>query len=106
MISAVGLYVLMYDEERAAMDYRERVWGYTGATGMVQALGCGYFLWDFWISLVNVKVFGAGLLGHAASALWVYGMGFVSNVYYRSSIKLTVMIATIHRALLMRLHPL
>lgn len=76
-ISALALWVLWADEERAAMDYKERVWGYTGATGMIQALGCGYFLWDLWISLENLEVFGLGLLAHAGCAFWVFAMGFV-----------------------------
>lgn len=84
LISSLSLYVLWNDKERAAMDYRERVWGYTGGTGMIQSMGCGYFLWDFWISLENVSVFGPGLLAHASSAFWVYMMGFVSDLKHCS----------------------
>lgn len=57
-------------------DFRQRVWGYTPAAGLVQALGAGYFVWDLYISLRHINIFGLGLLAHAVSALWVYGAGF------------------------------
>ena len=78
MINILGFWVMLYDDERNSMDWRERVWGYDGALGMVAALGVGYFLWDFWMCLTYVKLFGPGLLSHAASALAVYLFGFVS----------------------------
>ena len=46
---------------------------------MVQGLATGYFLWDLMISLVNVKLFGPGMLAHAVSALVVFSFGFVSS---------------------------
>ena len=60
------------------MGPRERVWGYTGATGMVQGFSAGYFLWDLVISAKNLDVHGPGSLMHAASALAVTSLGFVS----------------------------
>ena len=59
------------------MGPRERVWGYTGATGMVQGFSAGYFLWDLAISAKNLDVHGPGSLMHAASALAVTMLGFV-----------------------------
>lgn len=56
----------------------ERVYGYTGAGGLVQAMAAGYFLWDLMISTVHFKIFGPGLWFHAISALWVFSFGFVS----------------------------
>lgn len=60
------------------MGPRERVWGYTGASGMVQGFAAGYFLWDLAICAGSVDVHGPGALLHAASALAVSLLGFVS----------------------------
>ncbi len=59
------------------MGARERVWGYTGATGMVQGFSAGYFLWDLVMSAKDVDVHGVGALMHAASAVAVSMLGFV-----------------------------
>lgn len=59
------------------MGPKERVWGYTGATGLVQGFSAGYFLWDLVISAENLDVLGPGSLMHAASALAVSLLGFV-----------------------------
>lgn len=77
-VNTAALYVILYDEERAGMTWQERVWGYTGASGMIQGLASGYFLWDLVITLQNVKMFGPGMLAHAISALTVFSFGFVS----------------------------
>lgn len=61
------------------MNAGERIYGYTGACGLIGALGAGYFLYDLIISAVYVKAFGLGMLFHAISALWVFSFGFVSN---------------------------
>jgi len=78
MINFLSLYVMWNDEERKNMDWVQRVWGYTGAAGMIQGLAAGYFLWDLMITLQNVKLFGYGMLAHALSALIVFSFGFVS----------------------------
>lgn len=77
-INALALWIIWADEERWAMGWRERVWGYTGATGMVQGFLAGYFLWDLVVSLTDVEVHGWGNVVHAGSALVVSGLGFVS----------------------------
>lgn len=77
-INILALYVIFHDQERAAMDWKQRVWGYTGATGLVQAFATGYFAWDLWVSVVHVDIFGIGLLAHAVSALCVFSLGYVS----------------------------
>ena len=41
------------------MGPRERVWGYTGASGMVQGFAAGYFLWDLVTSAGNLDVHGS-----------------------------------------------
>jgi hypothetical protein len=81
LINTLALWVMWTDEDRNAMDWQQRVWGYTGAAGMVQGMATGYFLWDLVITLQNVKLFGYGMLAHALSALLVFSFGFVSNTY-------------------------
>lgn len=70
------------------MGWEERVWGYTGAGGMIQGFAAGYFLWDLGICITNIGVFGWGLLAHAIAALVVFSFGFVSDLssrrYYKS----------------------
>lgn len=61
------------------MDWQARIWAYDGALGCIAGLAVGYFLWDLLMSLYHVKIFGVGLLAHAASALTVYSFGFVSS---------------------------
>jgi len=82
MINTLALWVMWNDEERKNMDWTQRVWGYTGAAGMIQGLAAGYFLWDLMITLQNVKVFGFGMLAHALSALCVFSFGFRPFVNY------------------------
>lgn len=79
-INVLALWVMFVDEERKSMDWRERVWGYTGAAGMIQGLAAGYFLWDLMITIQHLKVFGPGMLAHAISALIVFSFGFVSSL--------------------------
>jgi hypothetical protein len=78
LINILALWVMFHDNERWEMDWQQRVWGYTGAAGMVQGLAAGYFLWDLVITLQNVKAFGPGMLAHAMCALTVFSFGFVS----------------------------
>lgn len=77
-INTVALWVLFVDDELRNMDWQERIWGYDGASGMVQALAAGYFLWDLIMTASHVNIFGLGMLAHAISALLVYSFGFVS----------------------------
>lgn len=79
LINSAALWIMFVDKERKSMSTGERVFGYTGACGMIQALAVAYFLYDLIISLVYVRVFGIGLLFHAVSALWVFSLGFVSH---------------------------
>jgi hypothetical protein len=78
LINGMALWTMFVDEERAQMDWQQRIWGYTGAAGLIQAMATGYFLWDFVMTAMNLDVFGLGLLAHAVSALSVYSFGFVS----------------------------
>lgn len=76
-INTLALGVIYLDRERWSMGPKERVWGYTGATGMVQGFSAGYFLWDVVMSAKHMDVLGPGSLMHAASALAVSLLGFV-----------------------------
>jgi hypothetical protein len=80
LINIMALWVIAVDEERKAMDWQQRIWGYTGASGLIQSMAAGYFIWDFVMTLYHVDVFGLGLLAHAVSALVVYSFGFVSHL--------------------------
>ena len=77
-VCSVALWVLWVDNERRSMGWQERVWGYTGAGGMIQGFAAGYFLWDLGICIKHLDVFGWGLLAHAVAALSVFSFGFVS----------------------------
>ncbi|KAI9776163.1 MAG: hypothetical protein M1839_000579 [Geoglossum umbratile] len=76
LINGLALWVMWFDKERAAMSWQERVWGYTGAGGMIQGFAAGYFLWDLLVSWQYLDLFGWGLLAHAISALVVFSLGF------------------------------
>ncbi|KAK2729942.1 DUF887 domain-containing protein, partial [Colletotrichum kahawae] len=82
LINGLALWVMYADEDRNGMDWQERIWGYTGAAGMIQALAAGYFLWDLVVTSCNMDVFGIGTLAHAVSALFVYALGFRPFINY------------------------
>ncbi|CAG8956781.1 hypothetical protein HYFRA_00011170 [Hymenoscyphus fraxineus] len=82
-ISALALWVIAVDTERRHMNLEERMWGYTGAAGLVQALATGYFLFDLTIMIRYLDVFGVSMLTHALSCLVTYTLGFrpIFNYY-------------------------
>ncbi|KAI9857492.1 MAG: hypothetical protein M1813_008242 [Trichoglossum hirsutum] len=82
LINVLALWVMWVDAERAGMDQKERVLGYTGAGGMIQGFATGYFLWDLIVSWRYLDLFGFGLLAHAVSALVVFSLGFVSTFLF------------------------
>lgn len=77
LINGLAIWVIFVDNERWNMDWEERIWGYTGASAMIQALAAGYFVWDLFVTSFNLDVFGIGTLAHAIAALLVYALGFV-----------------------------
>lgn len=90
------------DEERSQLSWQGRVFGYTGATGVVQALGAGYFMWDLYMCLRYFSIFGPGMLAHAISAISVFSLGFVSM---GSTIRgYLLMSGSVHSSTIMRLH--
>ncbi|KAF2403850.1 DUF887-domain-containing protein, partial [Trichodelitschia bisporula] len=82
LVCATALWVMSVDGERKDMGWEARVWGYTGGTGLVQALATGYFAWDLVVTARNVRVFGPGMLAHAVAALTVFSFGFRPFVNY------------------------
>ncbi len=76
-ICVLALWTMAMDQERKYMNLDERIWGYTGAAGLVQALATGYFLFDLVVMVRYLKVFGLGMLAHASSCLLTYTLGFV-----------------------------
>lgn len=80
LINALALWVMFKDEERHDMRHSavERVYGYTSASGLIQAFATGYFLWDLIVSTRHFSIFGIGIWFHAVSALSVFSFGFVS----------------------------
>lgn len=81
LINVLALYVMFNDQERSEMKNSvvERVFGYTGASGLIQGLACGYFIWDLIVSTRYIKIFGIGIWAHAITALCVFSFGFVSG---------------------------
>lgn len=65
-----------YDMQRSAI---ERIYGYTGASGLIQGLATGYFVWDLVVSTRYIKIFGPGIFAHAVTALSVFALGFVGS---------------------------
>ncbi|KFH40733.1 putative TLC domain-containing protein-like protein [Hapsidospora chrysogenum ATCC 11550] len=86
LINALAIWVILVDDERRAMTWEERIWGYTGGCALIQALAAGYFLWDLIVTSLNLDVFGIGTLAHAMAALLVYSLGFRPLVNYYSPI--------------------
>lgn len=79
LINGLALWVIFEDRERKDMTtWADRVYGYTGACGLIQSLAAGYFLWDLGVSVRYYRIFGPGILAHAITALSVYLFGFVS----------------------------
>ncbi|KIW52999.1 hypothetical protein PV05_08605 [Exophiala xenobiotica] len=83
LINSLALWVMWTDEERSAMGSDrtgkgsvERIYGYTGASGLIQAFATGYFVWDIVVSTRYLKVFGIGIWLHAVTALSVFSFGF------------------------------
>lgn len=79
-VNTAALWVIFTDPQRVIQngDWRERLWGYNGAGGMVQGFAAGYFLWDVIVSAIHLDVMGASSLVHAVCALGVTCIGFVS----------------------------
>ncbi|PQE07490.1 hypothetical protein CJF30_00007226 [Rutstroemia sp. NJR-2017a BBW] len=76
LICTLALCVRYQDTERWSMDWRGRLWGYTGAGGIVQAFSAGYFLWDLGVNIVHFDILGWSSMLHAICALGLVSLGF------------------------------
>lgn len=76
IINVLALWIVFTDKERKSMNALERVYGYTGALGLIQGLAAGYFLWDVAVSTRYYRIFGPGIWAHAVAALFVFSFGF------------------------------
>ncbi|MCJ1398353.1 hypothetical protein MMC11_001551 [Xylographa trunciseda] len=82
-VSMAALYVLYADRDRLSETWEERMWGYTGLGGMVQAFGAGYFVWDVQVCVANLETLGVMDLLHAVVALSIAILGFYPfGLYY------------------------
>ena len=79
-VSLAALYVLYVDQDRVSDTWEERMWGYTGLGGMVQAFGAGYFLWDVQLCSTNLGTLDVADLLHAVVALSIAILGFVCRL--------------------------
>lgn len=52
------------------------VYGYNAYSGFVSAVTVGYFVWDLYVCLRHIKLFGPGFLLHAFAALFVFANSF------------------------------
>lgn len=78
LICIAVITVMRVDTRRIGDTWEDRIWGYTGAAGLVQAMATGYFMWDFIVCIVNIKLLGPLDLVHALAAVPVAFLGFVS----------------------------
>lgn len=62
-------------QNRAADPYSS-LYGYNPYTGFVSAVTVGYFVWDMYVCLRHIKLFGVGFLLHAFVALFVFSNSF------------------------------
>ncbi|KAF7904716.1 hypothetical protein EAF00_002050 [Botryotinia globosa] len=67
LICILALWLIRTDEERSNMDWAGRIWGYTGAGGLVQTFAMG---------VAHFNILGWSSLIHALCALLVVGIGF------------------------------
>jgi len=75
-VNTFALWVMFFDKERKAMDRDQRLYGYSGSLGLLQAMALGYFLWDLYVCARYLKWLGGGMLAHAISAVTVFSLGF------------------------------
>ncbi|GAB7349368.1 hypothetical protein MBLNU459_g8494t1 [Dothideomycetes sp. NU459] len=76
LVNSFGLYMILGNQTRSEMNWAGRIWGYDGASGMLQGLAGGYFLWDLYMCTRYINIFGVGMLLHAISAVTVFSLGF------------------------------
>ncbi|KEF59762.1 uncharacterized protein A1O9_04610 [Exophiala aquamarina CBS 119918] len=76
-VSFMALRVILGDgEARSTMSRDDRLWGYSPASGRVQAFAAGYFLWDVFLCVRHLEVQGVPALLHGVAALVITVTGF------------------------------
>ncbi|RDW77859.1 hypothetical protein BP5796_05711 [Coleophoma crateriformis] len=81
-VSALAVWIKYVDQEVAAMDGKQRLYGYSGGIGMVQGFAAGYFLWDLSVCLTHYRLLGPETLVHATSALVMILLAFRPFMQY------------------------
>jgi hypothetical protein len=76
IICSATIWVLLADTERIGATWQDRLYGYSGAGGLVQAMAAGYFMWDLTVCTLNYSVLGPLDLLHAVIAGGVAVLGF------------------------------
>lgn len=87
-VSFMALRVILGDDEgRSSMSRDDRLWGYSPASGRVQAFAAGYFLWDVLLCIRHLDVQGVSALLHGVAALIITVTGFVSYMLFQIKAK-------------------
>lgn len=93
VVNALSLYIICCDEERqswrGADAWELRIWGYTGLIGLTQSLALGYFLWDLYMCVRHVHIFGWGMVAHAIASSAMFTLGFVRFFFSLATTYLT-----------------
>lgn len=90
IVNVLSFYLIWADEERMAWrgdgvdgaNWERRIWGYSGFTGFVQSMALGYFLWDLYMCLRYLRIFGWGMVVHAVASAGMFSLGFVSLLVF------------------------
>ncbi|KAL9535512.1 hypothetical protein SMMN14_00310 [Sphaerulina musiva] len=86
VVNALSLYIICCDEERqswrGADAWELRIWGYTGFIGLTQSLALGYFLWDLYMCVRHVHIFGWGMVAHAVASSAMFTLGFRPFIHF------------------------
>ncbi|KAF2719805.1 DUF887-domain-containing protein [Polychaeton citri CBS 116435] len=87
LINALSLYVILVDGERRSWaqddaDWHLRIWGYTGLTGFLQSFALGYFLWDLYVCVRYVGMFGWGMVVHAVASSAMFTFGYRPFIHF------------------------
>ncbi|KAJ2710213.1 hypothetical protein H4R19_003858 [Coemansia spiralis] len=61
---------------------RDTIYGFDNYSAWVYTIVCGYFLWDIFVSIGDVKKLGIGFVVHAISSFGVFIMSFRPSLQY------------------------
>ncbi|KAJ2353649.1 hypothetical protein H4S02_013268, partial [Coemansia sp. RSA 2611] len=61
---------------------RDTLYGFNDYTAWVYTIVCGYFLWDIFVSVSDVKRMGVGFVVHAVGSFGVYILSFRPSLQY------------------------